>query len=121
MPEPDLADFDGCSRQACWPRNKPRKHTLAWGDCAHATEHEPRINIGPRPYLAADGEMSIGYDTYTVTELADKVEAALRTVPIRLGPNALTILQAGGTVGLSGGEYGAMALEVVNMLQGSGE
>lgn len=115
MPDPDLTDYDGCSR-ACRPRNKPWGHTAVWGECAYATPPEPCINIGPRPYLAADGEMSIGYDTYTVTELADKIEAALRTMPIRFGPNALAILQAGGTVSLSGGEYAAMALEVATML-----
>ena len=46
----------------------------------------------------------------TRTELAERIEAALRTVPVRLGPLALGILERGETVGLSGGEYSQMAL-----------
>lgn len=53
-----------------------------------------------------------------ITELASWVEQALRTVPVRLGPNALAILSEGGTVPLSGGEYSAMALAVATMLAG---
>lgn len=53
-----------------------------------------------------------------ITELASWVEQALRTVPVRLGPNALAILSEGGTVPLSGGEYSAMALAVAMMLAG---
>lgn len=117
MPDLGLRDYDGCSL-ACRPRNKPWGHTAVWGECAYAEKPETRINVGPRAFRAADGEMSIGYDTYTVTEMADKVEAALRTVHVRLGPNALGILERGGTVGLSGGEYGAMALAVAQMLAG---
>jgi hypothetical protein len=49
--------------------------------------------------------------SFTVTEMADRVERALRTVP-------LAILREGGTAGLSGGEYVAMALAVATMLAG---
>ena len=49
-------------------------------------------------------------DLRVLMDLADQIEPALRTVPIRIGPNALRILEAGGTVVLSGGEYRDMAL-----------
>ncbi len=52
--------------------------------------------------------------------MADEIEAVLRDVPVRLGPNALDILERGGAVGLSGGEYSAMALAVATMLAGEG-
>ena len=47
-----------------------------------------------------------------LVQFAGRIEAVLRQVPVRLGPNALTILQEGGTVGLSAGEYRDMALAV---------
>lgn len=115
----DLDDFDGCSSSSCRPRNKPWLHTFEWGLCAHAPESarpEPTISLFG-VYDAADGEKSIGTTTFTVTEMAEKVEAALRSVEVRFGPNALAILESGGTVGLSGGEYGAMALAVATMLE----
>lgn len=45
-------------------------------------------------------------------QFADRIETVLRQVPVRLGPNALRILEEGGTVGLSAGEYRDMALAV---------
>lgn len=54
--------------------------------------------------------------TILVSELADRIERVLRTVEVRLGPNALGILERGGTVGLSGGEYATMALAVAKDL-----
>jgi hypothetical protein len=63
-----------------------------------------------------DGDRSIVTESCTVTEMAGRIEEVLRTVPVRLGPNALAILARGGTVGLSGGEYAAMALAVATML-----
>lgn len=120
---PDLTDFDGCSSSACRPRNKPWKHTLQWGLCAHAPEStrpQPTISL-LGVFTAEDGNKSIGTTSFTVMEMADKVEAALRTVEVRLGPNAVAILERGGTVGLSGGEYGAMALAVAQMLAAAGD
>lgn len=118
MTEPDLTDFDGCSSSSCRPRNKPWQHTYAWGLCAHAPESarpEPRISL-LGTYLDVDGEMSIGTTSFTLTEMAAKIEASLREVKVSLGPNALGILERGGTVTLSGGEYQAMALTVAAML-----
>jgi hypothetical protein len=111
----DQLDFDGCSR-SCRPRKKPRKHTFVWGQCAHAERPEQRINIGPRVFKAEDGEMSIGYETFTLTQMADKVEAALRSVEARLGPYGFSARGAAG--GLTGAEYQAMALAVARMLAG---
>lgn len=95
--------FDGCSR-AC---RKAAAHTQQSG-CEFAPEPEPAITL-MRPRLMADGEMSLVGERVLLTDLADQIEAALRTVPIRLGPNALAMLQRGETVGLSGGEYADLA------------
>lgn len=116
MPRLDLNDFDGCGL-SCRPRKGPWRHTRVWGECEHAVPPEPTVQL-LGVFTAEDGEKSIGTTSFTVTEMADKVEAALRTVEVRLGPNALAILERGGTVGLSGGEYGAMALAVAQMLAG---
>lgn len=116
---PDLS-FDGCSSSSCRPRNRPWKHTFAWGLCEHAPESarpEPRITLFGT-FLADDGEVSIGTTSFTVPEMAAKVEAALREVGIRLGPNALAMLERGESVALSGGEYAAMGLAVAMMLAG---
>lgn len=96
----DNEEFDGCSREC----RKTRKHTLVWGNCELAVEPEPRISIGG-VVTASDGHPSIVLRSVPVSEMADRIEQILRTVPIRLGPNALAILERGETVGLSGGEY----------------
>jgi hypothetical protein len=115
-----LEGFDGCSSSACRPRGKPWAHTYEWGLCAHAPESarpEPRVTL-MAVEMFEDGMPGIGTTSYTLSEMASKVEVALRTVPVRLGPNALAILREDGTVGLSGGEYAAMALAVATMLAG---
>lgn len=109
-------DFDGCSR----PCRTTGVHTLIWGDCAHAPETarpEPRVTIGGT-YIAADGYPSIGLQSIPISEMAERIEKVLRTIPVRLGPNALAMLERGETVGLSGGEYSAMALAVAMDLAG---
>jgi hypothetical protein len=114
----DLTDFDGCAR-AC---RQLRTHTFAWGECAHApatARPEPRVTIGGT-YIAPDGYPAIGLQSIPISELAERIEKALRTVPVRLGPNALAMLERGETVGLSGGEYSAMALAVAMDLSGEG-
>jgi hypothetical protein len=62
-------------------------------------------------YRDTDSPNSIGFDAYTIQQLADLIEPALRRVTVRLGPNALAMLQRGESVGLSGGEYADMARE----------
>lgn len=109
MPEPDLTDFDGCSARSCRPRSKAPLHTFEWGLCAHAPESarpEPVVTL-LGVYTAADGEKSVGATSFTVTEMASKVEEALRTVSL-----------SGWIKGVSGDEYGAMALAVAQMLAG---
>jgi hypothetical protein len=99
-------NFDGCSR-ACRQRGK---HTLTAGACEQAPKPEPTVSMN-KIYIAEDGYPSIGYDQYTVQQLADLIEPALHRIQIRFGPNALTLLQRGETVGLSGGEYADLARE----------
>jgi hypothetical protein len=48
--------------------------------------------------------------------LVERIDAAIRTVNIRFGPNALAIMRADGTVPLSLGESWAMALAVAGEL-----
>ncbi|MHA6764746.1 hypothetical protein [Streptacidiphilus sp. PAMC 29251] len=116
----DTEDFDGCSSSSCRPRNKPWQHTYAWGLCAHAPESarpEPRVTL-LGAFQADDGGMSIGTTSYTVTELAAKIETALREVGITLGPKSLELLEGGHRMHLTGREYSAMALTVATMLAG---
>lgn len=98
---PDL-DFDGCSSHSC---RRPGVHSMAWGLCAHAEKPAPTEAtielLGV--FTASDGQQLIGTTSYTVAEMATKVEQALRE---------------GGTVPPSGGEYAAMALAVAMMLAG---
>lgn len=53
--------------------------------------------------------------------LVERINAAIRSVDIRLGPNALAILTAGGTVPLSQGESWFMAIAVADELFGDGQ
>jgi hypothetical protein len=102
----DLTDFDGCGRKC----RLTGKHTLVWGECEHASKPEPTVSLS-KIFKDTDGYPSIGYDEYTVQRLADLIEPALRNVQVRLGPNALAMLQRGETVSLSGGEYADLARE----------
>ncbi|BFP50126.1 hypothetical protein KCMC57_64940 (plasmid) [Kitasatospora sp. CMC57] len=104
------ADFDGCARSC----RKTRSHTLLWGDCAHAPESarpEPLVTIGG-VQSAADGHPSIVLRSVPVSELAERIEKALRSVQITLGPKSLALLEDGHQMHLTGGEYSAMALAV---------
>jgi hypothetical protein len=65
-------DFDGC-RRTC---RLTGAHTLVWGDCEHAAEPEPTVSLS-RVYTDTDGLRSIGFDTYTVPELARLIEPVL--------------------------------------------
>lgn len=109
-------DFDGCNRDC----RKTGVHTLAWYGCGQAPESarpERQVTIGG-VRMAADGENSIVLESVPVSEMADRIEKALRTVSINLGPNALGMLERGEPVRLSGGEYAAMALAVAMDLAG---
>lgn len=108
---PDWYD-DGCSRDC------REQHTYRWGYCALAAPPEPHVDILRVRDDMGDGHPGIATESLTVTELAERVEAALRTIPIRLGPNARAMLDCGEPVRLSGGEYGRLALAVAADLAG---
>ncbi|MFF7147527.1 hypothetical protein ACFZAO_05570 [Streptomyces griseoaurantiacus] len=103
--------FDGCGRRC----RKSLTHTLVYGECEHAPKPEPTVSMF-HVYTDTDGYPSIGFDSYTVQQLADLIEPALRRVSVRLGPNALAMLQRGETVGLSGGEYADLAREAAHAI-----
>lgn len=65
-------DFDGCNRDC---RIKGA-HTLVWGGCEHAPRPEPTVSMSV-VYRDTDGHNSIGFDTYTVPELARLIEPAV--------------------------------------------
>jgi hypothetical protein len=108
---PNVTDFDGCSRKC----RKTSAHTLVYGECEQAPAPEPTVSMS-RSFTGPDGHPAIGFDVFTEQQLADLIEPALRTVGIRLGPNALAMLQRGETVGLSGGEYADLAREAAHAI-----
>lgn len=108
--DPMPPGFDGCARSC----RKTRQHTFLWGDCEHAPESarpEPHVTIGGTQ-IAADGYPSIVLQSVPVSVLAERIEKAMRTVPIVLGSKSLALLEGGHRMHLTGGEYSAMALAV---------
>ncbi|MFE6412635.1 hypothetical protein ACFVOR_37510 [Streptomyces sp. NPDC057837] len=103
--------FDGCGRRC----RKTLAHTLVYGECEQASPPEPTVSMS-RVFTATDGHPAIGFDVFTVQQLADLIEPALRHVAVRLGPNALAMLQRGESVGLSGGEYADLAREAAHAI-----
>lgn len=110
-PTETAVDFGGCNRKC----RQAGAHTLVWGECEHAPEPEPTVSLS-RVYKAADGFPATGFDTYTVQQLAELLEPALRRVTVRLGPNSRALLERGETVGLSGGEYADLAREAAHAI-----
>ncbi|MCX4809025.1 hypothetical protein OG601_47170 [Streptomyces sp. NBC_01239] len=72
MPTPE--DFDGCNSEC----RRAGKHTLRWGGCEHAAEPEPTVSMSV-VYDDVDGGKSIGFDSYTVPQLADLIADAFVT------------------------------------------
>jgi hypothetical protein len=103
--------FDGCGRRC----RKTLAHTLVYGECEHAPLPEPTVTMS-RVFTDTDGHKSIGFDSFTVQQLADLIEPAMRRVTVRLGPNALAMLQRGESVDLSGGEYADLAREAAHAI-----
>lgn len=103
--------FDGCGRRC----RKNLAHTLVYGECEQAPPPEPTVSMS-KIFKDTDGYPSIGFDAFTVQQLADLIEPALRRVALRLGPNALAMLQRGETVSLSGGEYADLAREAAHAI-----
>lgn len=96
----------GC-RRSC-----SEQHTYIWGNCALAPESakpEPTVSI-LRVRPDTDGGMGIVTESFTVTELADRIEQALHSVQITLGPKSLELIRDGHRMHLTGGEYRDLAL-----------
>lgn len=66
-------DFDGCYRKC----HTQGKHTLEYGNCEHADKPEPTVSMS-KVYTDTDGHPSIGFDQYTVGQLAELIEPAVR-------------------------------------------
>jgi hypothetical protein len=98
-------DFDGCNSEC----RKAGRHTLRWGGCENAPEPEPTLNV-LRVRNGSDDQPQIVTETITLMDLTARIDAAMSTVKIRFGPNALAMLERGEQVGLSLGERHAMAL-----------
>lgn len=59
-------------------------HTLVWGGCAHAINPEPTVSMSKVYKDPEDGYPSIGYDSYTVEQLARLIEPALRASDVEV-------------------------------------
>jgi hypothetical protein len=81
-------DFDGCYRKC----RVQGKHSLEYGRCEHADKPEPTVSMS-KAFIGTDGHPSIGFDQYTVQQLADElIEPALRLVGLRLPDGEFSIL-----------------------------
>lgn len=79
MTQPDPhADYDGCNRRC----RLAGAHTLVWGDCEHATPPAATVDMC-RVYVDHDGQNSIGFDTYTVDQLAELLDPVLGSQAMR--------------------------------------
>lgn len=71
-------DYDGCNSEC----RKAGAHTLHWGGCEHAVEPEPTVSMSV-VYRDHDGQNSIGFDVYTVDQLAELLDPVLGTAAMR--------------------------------------
>lgn len=97
-------DFTGCHR-AC---AKQGKHTRFFGECEFDIRPEPSVSVS-KICQDSEGYKSISFDQYTLQELADLIEPALRQVNIKFGPNSLALIMRGDPVRPSGGEVAELA------------
>lgn len=102
-------EFDGCNSEC----RKAAQHTLRWGGCELAPEPDPTLGI-LRVRCMPDGENGIVTDQYTVTELAARIEVAMRTVTIRFGALGEWAFERQNWI--SDSEYAALARAVANDL-----
>lgn len=107
----DDTDFDGCHRE-CRVKGK---HSRVWGGCEFGIKPEPTVSMS-KVYTAGDGYPSIGYDSYTVDQLTDLIEPALKGLTVRLGPNSSAAVQRGEPFRLSGGEMWAVARQAAHAI-----
>jgi hypothetical protein len=95
-------DFDGCYRKC----RVEGKHSLEYGRCEYADKPESTVSMS-KAFIDTDGHPSIGYDQYTVQQLANElIEPALRKAF-----QNYALLVRGEAAGLSADEYAAMARE----------
>ncbi|MGW4825020.1 hypothetical protein ACWEP4_40460 [Streptomyces sp. NPDC004227] len=73
------ADFAGCNRKC----RLAGAHARLWGECEHGVAPEPTVSLS-RVYTDHDGYPSIGFDEYTVQQLADLIEPGLRSAGVRV-------------------------------------
>lgn len=71
--------FDGCGRRC---RNA-FAHTMVYGECELAPPPEPTVSMS-RIFTDGDGRPSIGFDVFTVQQLADLIEPAFRASDIEV-------------------------------------
>lgn len=107
----DDADFTGCHREC---RTKG-KHSRVWGGCEFGIKPEPTVNMS-KVFTDTDGYPSIGYDSYTVDQLTDLIEPALKGITVHLGPNSSAAARRGEPFRLSGGEVWAIARQAAHAI-----
>ena len=107
----DDKDFDGCHSEC----RRKGEHSRVWGGCEFGIKPEPTVSMSV-VYRDTDGQNSIGYDSYTVDQLAELIEPALARVNLRLGPNASAAVARGEAIRLSGGEIWSMGREVAHAI-----
>lgn len=107
----DDKDFDGCHSEC----RRKGEHSRIWGGCEFGIKPEPTVNMSV-VYRDTDGQNSIGYDSYTVDQLAELIEPALQRVRLRLGPNASAAVARGEAISLSGGEMWHVGREVAHAI-----
>lgn len=74
----DPQAFDGCNSEC----RKAGAHTLRWGGCEHAPKPEPTVSMSA-VYTDADGYPSLGFDSYTVDQLAELLDPVLGFEAVR--------------------------------------
>jgi hypothetical protein len=107
----DDTDFTGCHRE-CRIKGK---HSRVWGGCEFGIKPEPTVNMS-KVFTDTDGYPSIGYDSYTVDQLTDLIEPALKGITVHLGPNSSAAARRGEPFRLSGGEMWAIARQAAHAI-----
>lgn len=105
-------DFDGCHRE-CRIKGE---HSRVWGGCEFGIRPEPTVSMSKVYTDAGDGYPSIGYDSYTVDQLTDLIEPALKGITVHLGPNSSAAARQGEPFRLSGGEVWAIARQAAHAI-----
>lgn len=104
-------DFDGCHREC---RVKGR-HSRVYGGCEFGVKPEPTVSMS-HVFRDTDGQNSIGFDQYTVDQLTELIEPALKGFTVRLGPNSTAAARRGEPFRLSGGEMWAVARQAAHAI-----